>query len=127
LSGVEYTKEQLEAIKKGGNNLLVSASAGSGKTSVLIERIIYKIKTENWNVDELLIVTYTEAAAFELKQRLRVKLAKEILLDNSNLHLRKQLLKLSNAHISTFHSFCNQIIQKFFYLIKRSATSFIVS
>lgn len=114
---VTYSKEQLAAITESGQNILVSASAGSGKTTVLIERIVNKIKKQNVNVDELLIVTFTEASANEMKQRLRIKLSKEILLDPSNHHLRKQLMLLANANISTFHSFCNSVIQKFFYLI----------
>ncbi len=122
MSSVAYTKEQLKAITASGTNLLVSASAGSGKTTVLIERIIHKMKVDKWNIDEMLIVTYTEAAAFELKQRLRVKLAKELLSDSSNVHLRKQLPRLAGAQISTFHSFCNSVIQKFFYLMDYDAT-----
>ncbi len=117
MSSVKYTSEQIKAITKTGTNLLVSASAGSGKTTVLIERILYKIKNLNLNVDELLIVTYTEAAAQELKQRLRIKLNKELLNDSNNQHLRMQLPRLANAQISTFHSFCNSVIKKFFYLI----------
>ncbi|QVK17226.1 helicase-exonuclease AddAB subunit AddA [Mycoplasmatota bacterium] len=121
MSSVKFTKEQLKAIETSETNLLVSASAGSGKTTVLIERILNKIKNEHWNIDELLIVTFTEAAAFELKQKLRVTITKELLADNSNIHLRKQLPKLANAHISTFHSFCNQVLRKFFYLIDYDA------
>ncbi len=117
VNDMNYTDEQLQAIKTSGSNLLVSASAGSGKTTVLIERIIHKLKTENINIDELLIVTFTEAAASELKQRLRVKLTKELLENPINIHLRKQLPKIGTSHISTFHAFCNQVIQKFFYLI----------
>lgn len=117
LSSVKYTAEQIKAITKTGTNILVSASAGSGKTTVLIERILYKVKNLKLNVDELLIVTYTEAAAQELKLRLRIKLNKELLSDSNNNHLRMQLPRLANAQISTFHSFCNSVIKKFFYLI----------
>lgn len=113
MSSVKYSKEQLQAINTKGTNLLVSASAGSGKTTVLIERIIRKIKEEKVNIDELLVVTFTEAAANELKLRLRKKITDE----PDNLHLRKQLPKLGNAYISTFHAFCNQVLKKFFYLI----------
>jgi ATP-dependent helicase/nuclease subunit A len=114
-----YTPEQMKAIQKSGSNILVSASAGSGKTTVLIERILNKLKNDKWNIDEMLIVTFTEAAANEMKQRLRSKLNKEILEHNE--HLKKQLMHIANAQISTFHSFCNGVIQKFFYLIDADA------
>ncbi len=119
---VTYTKEQNQAIKMTGTNLLVSASAGSGKTTVLIERILHKIINEKCNVDEILVVTFTEAAASELKLRLRLKITKALLEQPRNKHLRKQLPKLANAHIATFHSFCNEVIKKFFYLIDFDAT-----
>lgn len=121
MSKVKYSPQQIAAIKTMGTNLLVAASAGSGKTTVLIERIIDKIKTKNWNIDELLIVTFTEAAASELKLRLRKKITSELIDEPSNQHLRRQLLKIGNAHISTFHSFCNQVLKKFFYLIDYEA------
>jgi len=121
MSKTKYSKEQLKAIKTKGTNLLVSASAGSGKTTVLIERIIHKIKTENWNIDELLVVTFTEAAANELKLRIRKKITSELLNEPTNIHLRKQLPKVGSANISTFHSFCNQVLKKFFYLINFEA------
>lgn len=118
---VTFNKEQIDAIYEDGQNILVSASAGSGKTTVLIERIIQKIKKADININELLIVTFTEAAANEMKQRLRVKLNKEIVDDPTNKHLRKQLILLPNANISTFHSFCNSVIGKFFYTIDAQA------
>ncbi|HEY8365415.1 MAG TPA: helicase-exonuclease AddAB subunit AddA [Haloplasmataceae bacterium] len=119
---MKFTKEQLQAINSKGKNLLVSASAGSGKTTVLIERIMEKMKKDQVNIDELLIVTFTEKAASELKLRLRLKLNKELLENPYNSHLRKQLPKIANSHISTFHAFCNEVIKKFFYLIDFDAT-----
>jgi ATP-dependent helicase/nuclease subunit A len=116
MSKVSFSRDQRRAIDEGGNNILVSASAGSGKTTVLIERILTQLKSETINIDELLIVTFTEASAKEMKQRLRVKLS-ETLAEEPNRHLRKQLMRLANANISTFHAFCNSVIQKFFYLI----------
>lgn len=117
LSKVKYSREQLQAIETKDSNLLVSASAGSGKTTVLIERILHMIKTQNINIDELLVVTFTEQAASELKLRLRLKLTEALLKDSTNSHIRKQLTKIAVSHISTFHAFCNQVLRKFFYVI----------
>ncbi|ERJ11551.1 helicase-exonuclease AddAB subunit AddA [Haloplasma contractile] len=114
---------QWQAIYEQGNNILVSASAGSGKTSVLVERTIQKVLNdeEEASVDELLILTFTENAAKEMKQRLRDKLKEAYYKDPTNKHLRKQLSKLGTAQISTFHSFCNAVIKKYFYIIDAEA------
>lgn len=114
---MEWSKEQRQAIDKKGKNLLVSASAGSGKTTVLVERIMNKLRKGEVNVNELLIVTFTEASAKEMKQRLRTKLLSDLRLEGNNPHLKKQLMLLPNAYISTFHAFCNRVIKKYFYLI----------
>lgn len=114
---MKWSKEQLKAIETQDKNLLVSASAGSGKTTVLIERIIRKLLSGAVSLDELLVVTFTEASAKEMKQRLRVKLLEKLHEDPQDMHLRRQLMLLPNAHISTFHAFCNRVIRKYFYLI----------
>lgn len=114
---MKFTRTQQQAITTTGSNLLVAASAGSGKTTVLIERLVNRIKNDGYNIDEFLVVTFTEAAASELKQRLRSKITEELINEPSNKHLRAQLPKIGTSYISTFHAFCNQVIRKFFYLI----------
>lgn len=114
-----FTDDQWQAVYDAGTNLLVSASAGSGKTTVLVERVIEKVKAGT-NVDELLIVTYTDAAAREMKERIQSALQKAITgesLISQKRHLVKQIPMLSQASISTIHSFCLQVIRRYYYLI----------
>ena len=116
--GVQATPEQWQAIWQRGDNLLVSASAGSGKTKVLVDRIMGYIE-DGVNIDSLLIVTFTEAAAKEMKERLRTNLEKAITkeTDITKKHMYiKQLSLLPNATISTIHSFCMKVIRRYFYL-----------
>ena len=116
--GVQATPEQWQAIWQRGDHLLVSASAGSGKTKVLVDRIMGYIE-DGVNIDSLLIVTFTEAAAKEMKERLRTNLEKAITkeTDITKKHMYiKQLSLLPNATISTIHSFCMKVIRRYFYL-----------
>lgn len=114
-----FTDEQWQAIYQTGDNLLVAASAGSGKTTVLVQRIIEKIKN-GVNVDELLVVTFTESAAVEMKERIGIAIQKAInqaVDDDQYRHLLRQTTLLPQANISTIHAFCLKVIQRFFYLI----------
>ncbi|HJB24073.1 MAG TPA: helicase-exonuclease AddAB subunit AddA [Candidatus Jeotgalibaca pullicola] len=114
-----FTDEQWQAIYQTGNNILVAASAGSGKTTVLVQRIIEKIKN-GVNVDELLVVTFTESAAVEMKERIRIAIQDAInaaTTDEQYHHLLRQTTLLPQAYISTIHAFCLRVIQRFFYLI----------
>ncbi|MEG0293252.1 helicase-exonuclease AddAB subunit AddA [Enterococcus sp.] len=114
-----FTDTQWQAIFDEGDHLLISASAGSGKTTVLVRRVIEKLKN-GVNIDELLIVTFTEAAAREMKERIQSELQKSIN-DESDAerrqHFVKQLTLLPMAHISTLHSFCLAVIRRYYYLI----------
>ncbi|GCF93626.1 ATP-dependent helicase/nuclease subunit A [Enterococcus florum] len=115
-----YTDAQWQAIYDRGDNLLVSASAGSGKTAVLVRRVIEKIKRQRLSVDELLVVTFTEAAASEMKERVQQALQEAINEETDQQlknHFTRQLTLLPMANISTLHSFCSKVIQRFFYLI----------
>lgn len=114
-----FTENQWRSIHEDGKNLLISASAGSGKTTVLVQRVIEKVK-KGVSVDELLVVTYTNAAAREMKERIQVAIQKEINRTNDpeqRRHLVQQLPLLNQANISTLHSFCLKVIRRFYYLI----------
>lgn len=110
--GVNWTEKQLEAINAKGENILVSAAAGSGKTAVLVERVIRKI-TDPENpipIDRLLVLTFTEAAASEMKQKITAALEKEMRKDPENKFLKEQIMKAGAADISNVHSFCKKMI-----------------
>lgn len=114
-----WTKEQEEAISARNNNLLITASAGSGKTAVLVERIIQLICRDSIDLDRLLIVTFTNAAAAEMRQRISAALLAELEKANHNKeHLRRQINLLSHSSISTLHAFCTEIVRKHFYLLE---------
>lgn len=112
----KWTKEQENAINSRGKNLLVSAAAGSGKTAVLVERIIKLIIHDKIDIDKLLIVTFTNAAAAEMRERISQVLIRELEKNDENEeHLRRQLNLLNKASISTLHAFCIQVLRKNFY------------
>lgn len=116
---VTWTNEQWQAIHASGQDILVAAAAGSGKTAVLVERIIQKITDpENpLNVDELLVATFTNAAAREMRQRIGQAIEEEIKRNPASHHLRRQLGLLNNATISTLHAFCLDVVRKYYYKI----------
>ncbi|MFJ8234610.1 helicase-exonuclease AddAB subunit AddA [Ureibacillus sp. NPDC094379] len=116
---VTWTDEQWKAIWATGQDTLVSAAAGSGKTAVLINRMIEKVISEEnpIDVDELLVVTFTNASAAEMRHRMAEALEKEIAKNPQNQHLRRQLSLVNKAQISTLHSFCLSIVKQYAYLI----------
>lgn len=115
---VSWTDDQWKAIMSSGQDILVAAAAGSGKTAVLVERMIRKIVSDQpINVDELLVVTFTNASAAEMKHRIGDVLEKEINANPTSQHLKRQLALLNKAHISTIHSFCLEVIRKYYYVI----------
>lgn len=103
-----WTEDQTKAIQNEGKNIIVSAGAGSGKTAVLTERVLRKLR-EGININELLILTFTKAAAQEMKDRIR----KEIRKDSS---LKRQLELIDASYITTFDSFALSILKKYHYL-----------
>ncbi|MFZ3589127.1 helicase-exonuclease AddAB subunit AddA [Bacillus sp. DJP31] len=117
--GVQWTDDQWKAIAARGTDILVAAAAGSGKTAVLVERIIQKVmdKDQPVDVDRLLIVTFTNAAAAEMRHRIGEALEKAISEHPASLHLRRQLSLLNRASISTLHSFCLEVIRKYYFQI----------
>ena len=117
--GSTWTDDQWKAITASGQDILVAAAAGSGKTAVLVERLIRKIvsKENPVDVDRLLIVTFTNASAAEMRSRIGEALEKELKEQPTSLHLRRQLSLLNRASISTLHSFCMNVIRKYYYQI----------
>jgi ATP-dependent helicase/nuclease subunit A len=117
--GNRWTNEQKDAIASQGGNLLVSAAAGSGKTAVLVQRIIRLItaRTNTVDADRLLVVTFTNAAAAEMRERIGRALAGEIEKDPGSKHLHRQLALLGRASISTIHSFCLELLRQYFYYL----------
>lgn len=117
--GSYWSDDQWKAISEAGGNMLIAAAAGSGKTAVLVERIIRKLMDEErpLDVDRLLVATFTKAAASEMRQRIREALEKELDKDSGNEHLSRQLAMLGRASITTLHSFCMEVIQKHYTLI----------
>lgn len=116
---VSWTKEQEKVIRLRERNILVSAAAGSGKTAVLVERIISMVTdTENpIDIDRLLIVTFTNAAAAEMKERIGKAIEKKLEEEPHNAHCQRQLTLIHNAQITTIHSFCLFVIRNHFHKI----------
>jgi len=114
-----WTDEQIKAINAAGASIIVSAAAGSGKTSVLVERLLRQLASTNPKIpaDRLIVVTFTNDAAAEMKQRLAKGLSKLIEEQPENLWLAKQQAMLQNAKISTIHSFCLDLIRENFQLL----------
>ena len=121
MADVRFTPDQHRAIDTIDKSILVSAAAGSGKTAVLVERIINIIVQGRADVDRMLVVTFTNAAASEMRLKLTKAINKEIKASKASEperaeRLRQQLGKMYRSYISTVHSFCNRVIKEFFYL-----------
>lgn len=116
----KWTQQQRQVISLRSRNLLVSAAAGSGKTAVLVERIIQKITDvkEPLDIDRLLIVTFTNAAAAEMRERIGLAIAAALEQQPGNVHLQRQQTLLHNAQITTIHSFCLYVIRNYFHRIE---------
>ncbi|MGM0897765.1 MAG: helicase-exonuclease AddAB subunit AddA [Bacillota bacterium] len=115
-----WTDEQWQAIWAKGQDMLVSAAAGSGKTAVLINRMIEKVLDEQdpISVDELLVVTFTNASAAEMRHRMSAALEQAVAAQPDSVHLKKQLRLINKAQISTLHSFCLQVVKQYAYLLE---------
>ena len=116
----KWTESQQKVIDTRDRNLLVSAAAGSGKTAVLVERIISMISEGEhlMDIDHLLVVTFTNAAAAQMRERIGKALDKKLLDQPGNAHLQKQLSLLQSAQITTIHSFCLNVIRNYFHRIE---------
>lgn len=115
---MEWTSDQKQAISLRGESLLVAAGAGSGKTAVLVERIVEMISGDDpIDIDSLLVVTFTKAAATEMRERISKRIAEKLGEDPSNKNLIRQMALLNRANIMTMHSFCNRVIVENFQSI----------
>ena len=119
----QLTREQLQAVENRGGKLLVSAAAGSGKTKVLVDRIMGYIldPVDPANIDDFLIITYTKAAAAELQGKIAAKLSELISSNAPNKHLHQQMQRLYLAKISTVHGFCSDVLRQYAYRLDISA------
>lgn len=116
MGNTKWTAEQWEAISENSGNLLVAAAAGAGKTAVLVERIIRKITDpqDPVDIDRLLVVTFTNAAATEMRERIGEAISQALERDPDNRQLQRQMTLLSKASITTIHSFCLEVIRSNF-------------
>ncbi len=114
---MKFSDGQLKVINTRKKNILVSAAAGSGKTTVLVERIIKLLIDDNEDIDKFLIVTFTNAAASGMKQKIHKALIKAVQNSSNKGHLSKQLNLLGRSNISTIHAFCIDTVRKNFHVI----------
>lgn len=118
---MNWTYEQSKAIETRNKNILVAAAAGSGKTAVLVERIIRFILEEHVDLDKLLVVTFTNAAASQMREKILEAIYKKLEENPENQELQRQIVLMNKASISTIHSFCLEVIRNYFYEIDISA------
>ena len=121
---MEWTKEQKQAIEEKGSNILVAAAAGSGKTAVLVERIIKKVLEDGIDIDKLLVVTFTNAAAAEMRERVLDAIYKKLDKDPNSEKLLRQITLLNKASICTIDSFCLDVVRNNFYELENLSPNF---
>jgi len=116
---VAWTEDQQKAILTRDCNILVAAAAGSGKTAVLVERIIKIVTDEErpTDIDKLLVVTFTNAAASEMRERIAAAISKELHRNPQSKLLQRQLTLLNKSSITTIHSFCLEVIRSNYHVV----------
>ena len=115
---MNWTKSQSDAINTDNKNLLISAGAGCGKTAILTNRIIRLMLEEKTDIDKFLVVTFTNAAASGMKEKIRKLLYSKIKeKNNDKRYLFDQISNLEKANISTLHSFCISVIREYYHLV----------
>ncbi len=122
--GVKWTKEQQQAIYEKGQNILVAAAAGSGKTAVLVERIINKIVNDGVDIDTLLVVTFTNAAASEMRERVLEAIYSKLEENPDDENLQKQITLLNKSSICTIDSFCLEVVKNNFFELDNISPNF---
>ena len=124
MSKVKWTSEQNDAIYEKDSNIFVAAAAGSGKTAVLVERIINKIIKDKIDIDRLLVVTFTNAAASEMRERVLDAIYKKLSEDSEDENLQRQVTLLNKASICTIDSFCLEVVRNNFYELDNLSPNF---
>ena len=114
---IKLTREQLAVVTNRGGTLLVSAAAGSGKTKVLVDRVLKRVEEEQCNIDSFLMITFTQAAAAELRGKLVEQLSKRLAERPDDHHLQRQMNRVYLAQISTVHAFCAAILRDYAHLL----------
>ena len=121
---VKWTEEQKDAIYMKDSNILVAAAAGSGKTAVLVERIINKIINEKIDINHILVVTFTNAAAAEMRERILDAIYKKMEEQPENVELQRQITLLNKSSICTIDSFCLEIVRNNFFELENISPNF---
>lgn len=124
MSKVKWTSSQQDAIYEKGSNILVAAAAGSGKTAVLVERIINKIINEKIDIDKVLVVTFTNSAAAEMRERVLNAIYKKLEENPEDENLQRQITLLNKASICTIDSFCLEVVRNNFYELENILPNF---
>ena len=117
--GTEWTEEQRKVIDLRNRSMLVSAAAGSGKTAVLVERILSRVLDPEHpvDIDRILVVTFTNAAAAQMRERILRSMEQKLEEHPEDQRLRRQTTLIHNAHIETIDSFCLQVVRSHFHRI----------
>ena len=124
MADIIYTQSQLKAIKTRNKNIIVSAAAGSGKTRVLVDRVIDLLINDKVDIDKMIIVTFTNKASIEMKDRITNEIVKQIEKDPSDKFLKNQLKLIKHAHIQTLHSFASDMLREYFYFFDNLSPNF---
>ena len=124
MANLTLTPQQQAVVENRGGSLLVSAAAGSGKTKVLVERLFRYVTEERCNVDDFLIITYTKAAAAELRSKIASELSCLLAENSGNQHLKRQLLAVYRADIKTVDAFCTALLRENTHLLPREGDKY---
>ena len=116
---LQLTPQQQAVVENRGGSLLVSAAAGSGKTKVLVERLFRYVEQDHCSIDDFLIITYTKAAAAELRGKIAAELSERMAEDPQNDHLKRQLLRVYQADIKTVDAFCTALLRENTHLLAK--------
>ena len=124
MAKLTLTPQQQAVVENRGGSLLVSAAAGSGKTKVLVERLFRYMDEEHCNVDDFLIITYTKAAAAELRSKIAAELSKKVAEQPKNKHLKRQMMRVYRADIKTVDAFCTALLRENTHLLPQKGSKY---